>query len=89
MKTKKIITAKVLLLMSCVLAVICVININSERFNAVFLSNVEALADEQVSSGKSACYMQYTESDNSHCLICGKCEMVPGIGSQKGGYCKW
>lgn len=65
------------------------VNNNSGSQRELFKANVEALADEQVSSGKSACYMQYTESENSHCLICGKCEMVPGIGSQKGGYCKW
>lgn len=65
------------------------VNNNSGSQRELFKANVEALADEQVSSGKSACYMQYTESENSHCFICGKCEMVPGIGSQKGGYCKW
>lgn len=57
--------------------------------DSLFETNVEVLARGESSTGRAVCYSQYTPNDNSSCLICVECTYKSGIGSQKGGYCKW
>lgn len=40
-------------------------------------------------SGRSICYNGCTEVPGAKYLPCVTCEMEPGQGTSKGGYCKW
>ncbi|MEG0517973.1 MAG: hypothetical protein RR555_03760 [Bacteroidales bacterium] len=40
-------------------------------------------------SGRAICYVQIADIPGSKCLACVTCLWENGIGTQKGGFCKW
>ncbi|MCM1177402.1 MAG: NVEALA domain-containing protein [Clostridium sp.] len=54
-------------------------NVMDEFFDA----NVEALANDESTSGSLSCFRQLTEDSNEQALYCGTCSDVPGRGSRK------
>ena len=51
-------------------------------------ANVEALARGET-HGKAVCYSQIIYLEGASCIRCITCDYAEGIGTEKGGRCRW
>lgn len=68
----------------CLLGAICLFSKNRTK-DVFFEENVEALSSGE--GGVARCYSSYHDSDSDHVYICGSCEWINGLGTEKGGWC--
>ncbi len=65
------------------------VNKEQNASNTLFNANVEALANEESTTGQAKCYINYKVMDNERCLVCVTCSYKNGRGTTKSGVCKY